>query len=130
MDPAMTSDELSILAGPGTVLSPGRLLLGAVLICLAITLATAAIVSLVRRDRQRLGATTRRLCRAMRIRASDRRLLERLARALAGPVYAASLLVSRGCFDAAASRATPCDARRLTSLRRRVFGDATRFSAP
>jgi len=119
----MTSDELSILAGPGTVLSGQRLLLGAVLICLAITLATAAIVSLVRRDRQRLGATTRRLCRAMRIRASDRRLLERLARGLPGPVHAASLLVSRGCFDAAASRATTRDARRSIAVRRRVFGD-------
>ncbi len=35
----MTNDELSILAGPGTVLSPERLMIAAVLICLAITLA-------------------------------------------------------------------------------------------
>ena len=82
MDPPMTNDELSILAGPVALLSPERLLIGAVLICLAITLATTAIVSLVRRDRARLGGTTRRLCRAMRIGASDRRLLERLARGI------------------------------------------------
>ncbi len=123
MDPAMTSDELSILAGPGTALSLERLLIGAVLICLAITVGTTAIVSLVRRDRARLGATTRRLCRAMRIGASDRRLLDRLARGRAGPVYTASLLVSRGCFDAAASRAATRDARRLAAVRRRLFGD-------
>ncbi len=121
----MTNDELSILAGPGTVLSPQRLLIGGVLICVAITLATAAIVSLLRRDRARLGATTRRLCRAMRIGASDRRLLDRLARGMGEgpPVFAASLLVSRGCFDAAASRARARDARRLESVRRRLFGD-------
>ena len=123
----MTNDDLSILAGPGTVLSPERLMIAAVLICLAITLAATAIASLVRRDHARLGGTTRRLCWAMRIGASDRRLLERLARGTGPPgrpgaVYAASLLVSRGSFDAAASRAGARDARQLASVRQRIFG--------
>lgn len=107
-------------AGGEFSLIPQRLLMGLMLICPAVALAALAIVSLVRRDRARLGPTTRRLCRTLGVGVSERRLLEHLARGLGVP-SGASLLVSRGCFDAAVARAGPGVRQRLVAVRRRVF---------
>jgi hypothetical protein len=109
----------NLLVGPDTVLSPERIMLGSAIMLLAATLATVAIASLVRRDRARLGPTTRRFCRTLSVRRSDRRLLESLSHILGVPC--AALLVSRGCFDAAAVHASVSEARRLTAIRKRVF---------
>ncbi len=108
-----------LLAGPDGVLSPERILVGAVLVFVSATVAMTAIVSLVQRDRARLGPTTRRLCRAVGVGAADRRLLESLARGVGVPC--AAMLVSRGCFEAAAAHASATEARRLSAIRRRVF---------
>ena len=108
-----------LLAGPDTVYSPERIMLGSALVFLAATLATTAIASLVRRDRARLGPTTRRCCRAVSVGIWDRRLLEGLARIVGVPC--AALLVSRGCFDAAAAHASASETRRLAAIRQRVF---------
>ena len=109
----------NLLAGPDTVFSPERIMLGSALVFLAATLATAAIASLVRRDLARLGPTTRRFCRAVSVGTSDRRLLADLARVVGVPC--AALLVSRGCFDSAAVHASASEARRLAAIRQRVF---------
>lgn len=121
MDSWIPSGTLPLAAVGGEFsLSPQRLLTGLMLICPAAALAASAIVSLVRRDRARLGPTTRRLCRALGVGVSERRLLDHLARGLGVP-NGASLLVSRGCFDAAVARAGPGERRRLVAVRRRVF---------
>lgn len=95
---------------------------GALLVAVAAVVALVAVVSLVRRDRARYGPTFRRLCRALRVGGADRRRVSDLARALGAP--AASLLVSRGCFDAAvvAARIPRGRAKRVDALRKRVFG--------
>ncbi len=113
----------NVLAGLDMVFSPGRIALGSVLVLLAAALGTAAVTSLVRRDRDRLGPTTRRFCRGLGVGTSDRQLLEDLSH-LAG-VPCAALLVSRGCFDAAAAHASASEARRLAAIRRRVFEQGT-----
>lgn len=109
----------NLLAGPDTVLSPERIMLGSAIMLLAAMLATAAIASLVRRDRARLGPTTRRFCHAVSVAPSDRRLLESLSQIVGVPC--AALLVSRGCFDAAAVHASVSEARRLAAIRKTVF---------
>ena len=109
----------NVLAGLDMVFSPERIMLGSVLVLLAATLGTAAIASLVRRDRARLGPTTRRFCHAVGVGTSDRRLLESLAHVVGVPC--AALLVSRGCFDAAATHVAASEARRLAAIRERVF---------
>ena len=124
----LTGQLVMVLADGGSaagVLQPQRVLLGGVMAVMSIALALTAIGSLVRRDRARLGPTTRRFCRALTVGASDRRLLNSLAR-LVGAASPASLLLSRGCFDTAVSRlrTTRTEAGRIAALRRRVFDDA------
>jgi hypothetical protein len=109
----------ALLAGPDAVLSPGRIMLGASLVFLAVFVAAVAITSLVKRDRARFGPATRRFCHALGVGSADRRLLESRARGVG--VRCAALLISRGCFDAAAARAPADEARRLATIRRRVF---------
>ncbi len=101
-------------------LRPIPALVGGLLIAMALALATTAIRSLILSDRRRWGPTTRRFCRALRISSPQRRLLLRVARQ-AGVRGEASLLLSRGCFDAAAAGADPADAKRLAIIRRQVF---------
>lgn len=97
------------------------LFLPGLLIAMAASLATLAAVSLLRRDRRRYGPTFRRICRSLRVTSAERRRLQRLARRARVPC-AASLLISRGYFDAAVTRgASGEDVRRLDSVRRRVF---------
>ena len=110
----------NLLAGTDSVLSPERIMLGSAIMLLAATFATAAIASLVRRDRARLGPTTRRFCYAVSVGPSDRRLLESLSHIVGVPC--AALLISRGCFDAAADHASASETRRLAAIRERVFG--------
>ncbi len=113
----------NLLAGLDMVFSPERIMLGSALVLLAAALATAAVASLVRRDRARLGPTTRRFCHAVGVGTSDRRLLEDLAHIVGVPC--AALLVSRGCFDAATTHASASEARRLAAIRQRVFDPVT-----
>ena len=117
----MTNEN--VLAGLEMVLSPGRIMLGLALVLLAVALGTAAITSLVRRDRARLGPTTRRFCHAVGVGTSDRRLLEDLSHIVGVPC--AALLASRGCFDAAAAHASARETRRLAAIRQRVFDPVT-----
>lgn len=97
-----------------------QVLIAGLMIAMALSFATLAWLSLWRRDRARHGPTYRRLCRALGIPTSDRRLLCRVARTAGTPP--ASLLLSRGCFDEAAARAGGGTSRRLAVLRRHVFG--------
>ncbi len=94
--------------------------MGFVLVVVGLVIAAAAASSLFRRDRARLGPTTRRLCRGLRLSHADRRLLQRVAGPGAG---AAAMLLSRGCFDHEVARygANAAETRRLDALRRRVF---------
>jgi hypothetical protein len=102
--------------------SPGRLVIAGLLVAMALALAVLAARSLIGRDRARGGPTCRRLCRALGVRVAQRRRLERVARR-AGVPSAASLLMSRGCYDAAVARyaAGPADADELAAVRRQVF---------
>ena len=97
-------------------------LAGGLLIAAALVVGTAAIVSLVRHDRARHRPTFRRMCRALRLSSGQRRTLDDIARVVRVP--AASLLISRGCFDAAIRRAAVPrrQERRLAAVRRKVFG--------
>ena len=107
------------LAAENLSLSPIRLVAGGLMIAVALAVATCAAISLLRRDRATLGPTTRRMCRALGVARSDRRLIDLLARQHSAP--GAALLVSRGCFDRAALNAAGSDKARLAALRRRLF---------
>jgi hypothetical protein len=88
---------------------------------LAAGLLAALVQRGVRHDRAAHGPALRRLTRALGLSLLDRHTLRRLART--GNVrFAACLLISRGCFDAAVARAndrrlSPGD---LARLRRRI----------
>ena len=100
---------------------------GGVLWSVAITAVGAAIaawliVGLIRRDRARQGSITRRLARSLGISPRQLRLLISVSRAAHLP-NTGCLLISRGCFDAAARRYTGRFGRadRLRAIRRTVF---------
>lgn len=119
----MSPLDLSWLEPDGAVASGfgGAILLAAIVIAAAA--AAAAVVAVFRRDRLRHGPTVRRLCRGLGLRLDQRRLLERVARAADQP-HAGGVLLSRGCFDAAARRyaARLGPEPRLADLRSRIFG--------
>ena len=106
--------------GPGALDKP--LLAGGLLVAMALSIATLAIASLVRRDRTGHGPTSRRMCRALRLSRSECRLLGKVARGARAP-GAGSLLVSRGHFDTAVGLfgGPPDCARQLALIRRKVF---------
>lgn len=108
------------LASQDLPLSPLNLAAGGVMIALAMAVAASAAISLRRRDRARLGSTTRRMFRALGVRRGDRRLIDLLARRMGAP--GAALLFSRGCFDRAAAFAPGTERLRLAALRGRLFG--------
>jgi hypothetical protein len=91
--------------------------------CLVAGTLAWAIVTAMRRDRARHGPTVRRLAARLGLSASARVLLGRVART-AAMSSAGSLMISRGCFDAAVKRYAPRgrDAQRLRSIRRKLFG--------
>lgn len=93
------------------------------LAALAAFTVAAAIVSLRRRDRAVHGPALRRLAAGLGVSPRQRRLLVRIARASRLP-HAGSLLVSRGCFDDAASPYVERVglASRVDRLRAAVFG--------
>ncbi len=105
---------------PGALDKP--LLAGGLLAAMALAVATLAVASLVRRDRAGHGPTSRRMCRALSLSRSERRLLGKVARGARAP-GAGSLLVSRGHFDTAVGLfgARPDRARQLALIRRKVF---------
>ena len=103
--------------------SGGRLLLVIALFATGAAILAAVVVGHVRRDRAHHGPVVRRLARGLGLSPRDWRLLARVARAARRP-QAGSLLISRGCFDAAvrayaARYRTPA---RLEAIRRSIFG--------
>ncbi len=98
------------------------ILLVSLLISMAAALAGTAALALIRRDRRRLGPLTRQLARNLGLDRSQCRAMQRVARA-AGLPTAASMLISRGCFDAAVRSATPDETRMATlaGIRTDVF---------
>ncbi len=118
----MSPLDLSWLEPDGAVASGfGRAILLAAIVIAAAAVA-AAVVAVFRRDRRRHGPTVRRLCRGLGLRLDQRRLLARVARAGDQP-HAGGVLLSRGCFDAAARRyaARLGPEPRLADLRSRIF---------
>jgi hypothetical protein len=119
-------DFLRGLTGPPP--SDGRGAVWGVLIAAGLALAFAwLVVALVRRDRARHGPTVRHLARGLGLAPSTRRFLARVA-AVAGQPGPGGLLISRGCFDAAAEAyvARWGEAERLRAVRVEVFGEAER----
>ena len=117
---ALWVDTAVLGALPGVPL--GRLLVAGFVFAMALALMVLATRSLLRRDRARYGPTCRRVCSSLGIRDGERRLLERLARR-AGVPSAATLLISRGSFEAAVARhgVGKTYAETLSSIRRKVF---------
>jgi hypothetical protein len=119
----MPSGSILTPEGAPLVFVPERIFAGVAIAVVAAGVFAVSAWSLRRRDRNRLGPTTRRLCRALRVRRGDRKLLDRLAGAVGAP-SAAPMLISRGCFDAAVARTGLIDdeRRRVDNLRRHLFG--------
>ena len=119
--------RLPSLFQPAIGLLPGddvaRLIAGTLLGVLGTALGGWTISRLIARDRARFGPTTRALCRRLGLSRDQRRLAGRIARAVSLPC-AASVLVSRGCFDRAVERAPLSreEAQRLRVMRQRIFG--------
>ena len=107
-------------------LDEAAVMLAGALIVVGGALATGVGWNLIRRTRGRGGLTYRRLCRGLGLDGPQRRLVAQVARA-AGIDPAASLLISRGCFDRALHRCLGHRRpdRRLVAIRHRVFGEAT-----
>jgi hypothetical protein len=75
------------------------------LILTALVIATLAllVLQLIARDRRAHGPALRRICQSLRIGPQDYRLLLRMAKTLED-AHPGSLILSDGCFDAAAER--------------------------
>ena len=82
----------------------------------------AFLVARIRRDRGRHGPTIRHLAGDLGISPREQRLLGRVARG-AGLRHPGSLLISRGCFDAAVGAYAVRDGRskRLVAIRATIF---------
>ena len=98
-------------------------LVAALLIAMAVSVATLATVSLLRIDRLTHGPASRRFCRRLGLSGAQRRLVTRVAQRSGAP-GPGSLLVSRGYFDTAVDLyAAPGEqGRRLAAIRKKVFG--------
>ena len=101
-----------------------RLLIAGLLVTTAMSLATLAVRSLFRRDNARCGPAYRRLARALGLNFAQRRLLRAVAQHGDVPCPA-SLLLSRGCFNAAVSRyaASLGQTGQLAALGRALFDE-------
>ena len=119
---SMSPVDLSWLEPDGAVSSRLGLAILLVAIVIAAAALAGAVVAVFRRDRRRHGPAVRRLCRGLGLRLDQRRLLQRVARAADQP-HVGGVLLSRGCFDAAARRYTARRGRepRLADLRSRIF---------
>ena len=93
-------------------------------LALALGLFMMGLLRIVNRDRARHGPTVRRLCQAMGLDMSQRKLLVDLA-AKSGQASAACLLISRGAYDAAIQQYAPIgvQASQLKTVRRKIFGE-------
>ena len=100
-----------------------KLLVAGLAFAMAMALLTIGVLSLAQRDYIRQGPTLRRLCRALNVDATQRRLLQTMA-TRTGVQCPASLLVSSGCFDTARRRykPEPAEAQQLGFVRTRLFG--------
>ncbi len=107
-------------------LDEAAVMLAGALIVVGGALATGVVWNLIRRKRGGGGCTYRRLCSGLGLDGPQRRMVAQVARA-AGIDHAASLLISRGCFDRAVQRCLGHRGpdRRLVAIRQRVFGDGT-----
>ncbi len=92
-------------------------------LALALGLFMMGLLRIINRDRARHGPTVRRLCQALAIDIDQRKLLVDLA-AKSGRTSAASLLISRGAYDAAMQQYAPVgvQASQLKTVRRKIFG--------
>lgn len=79
---------------------PVRTALVIALVAAGTALLAAIVVRHLRRDRASDGPAVRHLARGLGLSGGERRLVMRMAR-VAGRPHAGSLLISRGCFDAA-----------------------------
>jgi hypothetical protein len=97
-------------------------ILGALVLAVAAAGVAWTALALVRRDRRQGGALSRRLARGLGLGVADRRLVQRVARR-AGLPGASPMLLSAGCFDAAARtvRGDGPAARRLAAIRSALF---------
>lgn len=101
-----------------------RILSASFVLALALGLFMLGLLRIVQRDRAKHGPTVRRLCQAMGLDINQRKLLVELA-AKSGQPSAASLLISRGVYDAAMQQYAPIGVRaaQLKTVRRKIFGE-------
>lgn len=101
-----------------------RILSASFVLALVLGLFMMGVLRIINRDRARHGPTVRRLCQAMGLDITQRKLLIDLA-AKSGQASAASLLISRGLFDVAIQHYAPVgvEAIQLKSVRLKVFGE-------
>ena len=122
---ASDTDPLELIRLGGWSWSEGlRILSASFVFALAIGLFMTGLLRIIQRDRARHGPTVRRLCQAMGLDMSQRKLLVELA-ARSGQPSAASLLISRGVYDAAMQQYAPIGVRanQLRTVRRKIFGE-------
>ncbi len=107
-------------------LDEAAVMLAGAMIVVGGALATGVVWNLIRRTRGGGGGTYRRLCRGLGLDGPQGRMVAQVARS-AGIDHAASLLISRGCFDRAVQRCMGHRGpdRRLVAIRQRVFGEGT-----
>ena len=116
---------LDSLLGSFSLVLPGlggNLILGTGLGVLLTALTGWTADRMVRLDRRRHGPTRRLVCRELGLSGRQQRRLESIALQVGLP-GAVSMLISRGCFDWAVSRAAVPQQLRpeLAAIRRRVF---------
>ena len=101
-----------------------RIISASFVFALALGLFVMGLLRIINRDRARHGPTVRRLCQAMGLDINQRKLLVDLA-AKSGQVSAASLLISRGAYDAAMQLYAPVGvkASQLKTVRHKIFDE-------
>lgn len=101
-----------------------QIISSSLVLALALGLFMMGVLRIINRDRARHGPTVRRLCQALGLDISQRKLLVDLA-AKSGQASAASLLISRGAYDAAIQQYAPVgvQANQLKTVRRKIFGE-------
>ena len=101
-----------------------RIMSASFVLALALGLFIMGLLRIINRDRAKHGPTVRRLCQAMALDINQRKLLVDLA-AKSGQASAASLLISRGAYDAAMQQYAPVgvQASQLKTVRRKIFGE-------
>lgn len=122
---AADTQPLELVRLGGWSFSEGmRILSASFVLALVFGLFMMGVLRIINRDRARHGPTVRRLCQAMGLDVTQRKLLIVLA-AKSGRPSAASLLISRGAYDAAMQQYAPVgiEAKQLNTVRKKVFGE-------